>query len=299
MAYLHEMVVFVRVAEAGSFSEAARGLAMTPSAVSRQVSRLERAMGVKLLHRTTRQMQLTEVGLDVLAHGREMVESARAAVQVADGHMRAPQGLVRLGAPKAFARHVLQPHLLSFLARYPEVDVHVIVDDGLIEAWGENVDLVVQLTDEPPQTMVARRLMPVRQWLVASPDYLKAHGAIALPEHLAGHSCLCLGEKDRDSRWRFSKGQEAREVHVQGRFAINYSEMRLDAIMAGLGVGYVPDFIARACMADGQLVRLLADWTFEADYQGMAYLLFAASRHMPPKVRVLIEHLLQALKVPQ
>ncbi len=297
---MHELVAFVRVAEAGSFSAAARRHGLTPSAVSRQVARLEGALGVSLLQRSTRQLRLTEAGLAVLERGREMVAAAQASLRVAQGHVGTPQGLIRLSAPKAFARHVLQAPLLAFLRAYPEVDVHLMVVDRPVDALREGVDLVVRLTDDPPPGMAARALMPVQQWALASPAYLAAHPRIRTPQDLMAHSCLPLGEQAGDARWRFvrqsgGKEREAVEVAVSGRCAVNHSEMRLAAIEAGLGVGCVPDFVARDALAAGRVVRLLPEWTVDTLYQGTAYLLFPAARHMPPKLRALIDHLAAAL----
>lgn len=291
---MHELVAFVRVAETGSFSAAARQQGVTPSAISRQVARLEKTMGVSLLRRTTRQLRLTDVGLEVLAHGRTMVAAAQATLQVAEGHVGEPQGLVRVSAPKAFARHMLQPVLLDFLQRHPAVDVHLLVVDRPVDPLREGVDLVIRLTDDPPQGMVARALMPVRQLVLASPGYIRAHAPLRTPEDLMGHSCLAIGEQERDSRWRFVRGQESVAVAVAGRYTVNHSEMRLAAIEAGLGVGCVPDFVAREALAAGRVVRLLPEWAFDTNYQGMAYLLFAASRYTAPKARVLIDHLVAA-----
>lgn len=297
---MHELVAFVRVAEAGSFSAAARRHGLTPSAVSRQVARLEGALGVSLLQRSTRQLRLTEAGLAVLERGREMVAAAQASLRVAQGHVGTPQGLIRLSAPKAFARHVLQAPLLEFLRAYPEVDVHLMVVDRPVDALREGVDLVVRLTDDPPPGMAARALMPVQQWALASPAYLAAHPRIRTPQDLMAHSCLPLGEQAGDARWRFvrqsgGKEREAVEVAVSGRCAVNHSEMRLAAIEAGLGVGCVSDFVARDALAAGRVVRLLPEWTVDTLYQGTAYLLFPAARHMPPKLRALIDHLAAAL----
>ncbi|EIJ44566.1 LysR family transcriptional regulator [Herbaspirillum sp. GW103] len=293
---LHELVTFVRVVDAGSFSAAARQQGMTPSAVSRQVARLEKMMGVALFQRTTRQLRLTEAGLDVLEHGRKMVAAARATLLAAEGHAGAPKGLVRMSAPKAFARHLLQPVLLEFLTSYPEVDVHLMVVDRLVDPLREGVDLVIRLTDTPPPGMVARGLLPVRQLVLASPAYLAAHGPIHHPEDLMSHSCLTLGEQERDNRWRFVCETGSAEIIVAGRCAINHSEMRLAAIEAGLGVGCVPDFAAREALAAGRVVRLLREWNFDINYSGMAYLLFPSSRHIAPKMRVLIDYLVEALQ---
>ncbi|WP_187322862.1 LysR family transcriptional regulator [Paracidovorax avenae] len=296
-----ELVAFVRVAEAGSFSAAARRHGLTPSAVSRQVARLEKTLGVSLLQRTTRQLRLTEAGLEVLERGRAMVAEARATLQAAEGHVGTPRGLVRLSAPKAFARHVLHGPLLSFLRLHPEVDLHLLVLDRPVDALREDIDLVVRMTDDPPQGMAARALMPVRQWVLASPGYLAARGAVRRPEDLARHSCLPLGEQAGDSRWRFvrdgdgHRGDGVVEVQVTGRYTVNHSEMRLAAIEAGLGVGCVPDFVARDALQDGRVVRVLPGWTVDSHYQGTAYLVFPASRHTAPKLRALIDHLVAEL----
>lgn len=292
---MHELVAFVRVAEAGSFSAAARQHGQTPSAVSRQVARLEKVMGVALLQRSTRQLRLTEAGLEMLERGREMVAAAQATVRVAEGHVGEPRGRVRISAPKAVARQLLHQPLLDFLQRYPEVDLHLMVVDRPVDALREGVDLVVRLTDDPPPGMVARALMPVRQCVLASPAYLAGRAPVHTPGDLMAHSCIALGEQERDNRWRFVQGDEVVEVAVDGRYTVNHSEMRLAAVEAGLGVGCVPDFVAREALAAGRVVRLLPDWTFDNAYQGTAYLLFPASRHTPPKVRVLIDHLVAAL----
>lgn len=296
LAVMHELVAFVRVAESGSFSTAARQQGVTPSAISRQVARLEKAMGISLLQRTTRQLRLTEAGLAVLEHGRAMIAAAQSTLRVAEGHVGAPKGLVRVSAPKAFARHLLQPVLLDFLRCYPEVDVHLLVADRPVDPLREGIDLVIRLTDDPPQGMVARALLPVQQLVLASPAYLASHPPLRSPEDLMGHSCLAIGEQACDSRWRFTRGQDSVDVTVAGRYTVNHSEMRLEAIEAGLGIGCVPDFVAHAALAEGRVVRLLPEWTFDTNYQGMASLLFASSRHAAPKVRVLIDHLVARLQ---
>lgn len=292
---MHELVAFVRVAEAGSFSAAARLAGQTPSALSRQVARLEKSLGVQLLRRTTRALHLTDAGLDVLERGRDMVAAAQASLQAAEGHMQAPRGRVRLSAPKAFARQVLQKPLLAFLEHHPAIDLHLLVLDRPVDPIRENVDVVVRLTDDPPAGLVARALGPVDQWLVASPAYLAAHAAPQAPHDLMAHSCIALGEQERDNRWRFTRGDETQEVLVQGRVTVNHSEMRLAAAEAGLGIAGLPDFAAREAVQAGRVRRVLADWHFETNYQGTAYLLYAPARYRAPKVRVLVDHLLDQL----
>ncbi|MDQ0042840.1 DNA-binding transcriptional LysR family regulator [Variovorax boronicumulans] len=258
---LPEMVTFLRVAELGSFSAAADLLGMTPSAASRQVKRLEKEIGVQLLQRTTRQLRLTEPGAEAFARCRELVAAAQGAMDIAQRFSKKPSGLVRISAPKAFARRVLHPHILDFLRRYPEVDVQLIVQDRDIDPIREGVDLVVRLTTEPPEGLVARQLMPVAHILCASPRYLEQHEAIAHPHDLVAHSCLSLGEHERDNHWRFRQGDaEDVEVVVRGRYVSNHSEVRLEAALADLGVACVPAFMAQEALESGRVVQVLAGW---------------------------------------
>lgn len=295
---LPEMVTFLRVAELGSFSAAAELLGMTPSAASRQVKRLEKEIGVQLLQRTTRQLRLTEPGAEAFARCRELVQAAQGAMDIGPQFASKPAGLVRISAPKAFARRVLHPHLLEFLRRYPEVDVQLVVADRDVDPIREGVDLVVRLTTEPPEGLVARRLMAVEHILCATPAYLARHPAIAQPDDLLAHSCLSLGEHERDNHWRFRKNDQATQaevdVVVRGRYICNHSEVRLEGALAGLGVACVPAFMAREALDAGQVVRVLADWEFQGNYHGHAYILYPPNRFAAPKCRVLVDHLLAA-----
>lgn len=293
---MHELAAFVRVADAGSFSAAARVCGQTPSALSRQLTRLERALGVTLLRRNTRSLTLTDAGAEVLAHGRQMVAAAQASLAVAAGHHSAPAGRLRLSAPKAFARHLLDAPLIAFLHANPDVDIELMVTDRPVDLIREHIDVAIRLTDEPSPGVVARALFPVRQLLLASQDYLARHALIDTPHALPAHSCLTIGEAPGDRLWRFARGETQVSVTVGGRFAANHSEMRLSAIEAGLGVGCVPDFVARDALADGRVVRVLADWQFDTNYQGTAYLLYARDRHAGTALRALLAHLTATLQ---
>nr|WP_218088268.1 LysR family transcriptional regulator [Variovorax sp. SG517] len=291
------MVTFVRVAELGSFSAAADLLGMTPSAASRQVKRLEKEIGVQLLQRTTRQLRLTEPGTEAFARCRELVLAAQGAMEIGQQFAAGPSGLVRISAPKAFARRVLHAHILEFLRRYPDVDVQLIVADRDVDPIREGVDLVVRLTTKPPEGLVARQLMPVAHVLCASPRYLAAHGPIEHPGDLAAHSCLSLGEHERDNHWRFGKseGGDEAEVIVRGRYVSNHSEMRLEGALADLGVAVVPAFVAQEALDAGSLVRVLTGWEYRGNYRGHAYILYPPNRFMAPKCRALVDHLTSAL----
>ena len=302
------MVTFLRVAELGSFSAAAAQLGVTTSAASRQVTRLEKELGVQLMQRTTRQLRLTAAGVEALARCGELVTAAQGTMQIAQRYTGEPRGQVSISAPKAFAKRVLHPLLLTFLQRYPEVDVQLIVADRDIDPIREEVDLVVRLTQHPPEGLAARPLVRVQQVLCATPRYLAQHGAITHPQDLMAHSCLSLGEQPNDHHWRFrktgktgpyGKSDEVVQVVVRGRYVANHSEVRLDGVLAHLGVGCLPNFTAHEALQRGEVVPVLPDWEFQANYHGTAYVLYPPSRFLPPKCRVLIDHLADALASPQ
>ena len=295
LTVMPEMVAFLRVAELGSFSAAARQLGTTPSAVSRQVSRLEKHLGVQLIQRTTRQLRLTRAGEAAFVRCSELAAAAHAVLQVPQQLADNPKGHFCLSAPTAFARHVLHPLLLQFLAQWPQVDLHLIATDRDVDPIRESVDLMIRVTRHPPKGLAARELMPVRQVLCATPTYLAANPAITHPADLSAHSCLPLGEHAHDGRWRFRQGDIETEVSVQGRYAVNHSALRLDAMLAGLGLCPLPDYVARPALKNGTAVQVLPDWDFLGNYGGSAYALYPPSRFVSPTLRALIDHLAAAL----
>ncbi|WDS37606.1 LysR family transcriptional regulator [Pseudoxanthomonas sp.] len=295
---LPDMAAFVQVVDAGSFSAAARRLGVTPSAVSRQVQRLEQALATRLIERSTRRLRVTEAGEAVCERCREMTQAAASAVEAAGQLQAAPQGLVRLSAPVAYARHLIHPHVPAFLALYPQVDLQLLLLDRLVDPIAEGVDLVVRVTDHPFEGWAARPLHPVGHVLCAASGYLQAHGVPQHPRELAQHQCLHLGESREDQRWRFVRGTERALVNVRGRYPANHSAVRADAAAAGLGIASLPDFVARPWIEDGRLQPVLADWRFQPpSYAGTAWLMYPPNRYLPPKARVLVDFLVQRLAV--
>jgi len=292
---LPEMVAFARVAALGSFSAAASQLGLTPSAVSRQVTRLEKALGVQLFQRSTRQLRLTEAGVEAFARCSDLIVAAQATVDVGQQHAKAPRGIVRISAPREFARSVLHPHLLTFLRHWPEVNVQLIVEDHDIDPIREGVDLVVRITTVPPPGLAARTLMEVEQVLCATPDHLARTGVPAHPRDLLEHPCLYLGEREHDNLWRFRLGDEEASVRVFGRYVANHAEVRLEGALAGMGIACLPSFIVAPALDDGRLVRVLPGWEFVGPYRGRVLLLYPPGRFLMPKCRVLIDHLAAAL----
>jgi DNA-binding transcriptional LysR family regulator len=292
---LPDMAVFARVVDAGSFSGAARQLGITPSAVSRQVARLEGVLRVRLLERTTRKLRLTEAGAAAYTRCQAMVAAAREVLALSDTHTDIPRGLVRVSMPKAWGRQLVHPLMPGFLRQYPEVDVQLVITDRTVDLFQESIDLAIRITDAPPPGLAGRPLMPVRHLVCASPQYLEAHGTPAHPRDLARHSCLYLGEDERDRHWRFQRGGEQATAKVSGRYAANHSEVRLEGALQSLGIASLPEFTARAALAAGHLVAVLGDWEHVTDYAGTAWLLYPPNRFLPAKLRVWIDYLVAGL----
>ena len=292
---LTEMVVFVKVVEAGSFSAAARQLGSSPSAVSRSIARLEKALAIRLLQRTTRKLRLSDAGEEVFRRCREMAGAAQAVMDLSGRFTREAEGLIRVSVPKAVGRYVIHPHMPEFLRQYPKVDVQLILEDRYVDLIDDNVDLSIRITDEPPPGLVGRELFPIEHLLCATPQYLAEQGVPQQPEDLREHSCIVLGETPADARWKFRQGSKSVTVGVRGRYAANHTGVRLDAVLQDIGIGSLPYFTARQALEEGRVIQVLPEWDFIASYHGGAWLLQTPTRYLPPKLRVFIDFLVERL----
>ncbi|WP_069263296.1 LysR family transcriptional regulator [Paraburkholderia nodosa] len=291
---LPDLATFARVVDAGNFSVAARQLGSTPSTVSRQMQRLERALGTRLLERSTRSLRLTESGAEVYRHCTDMVEAAASAAQAASRLTDRPHGRVSISAPISFAQSVIHPLISGFLRAYEEVAVQLIFTDRDVDPVRDSVDIVIRPTPTPPPGLAARRLGTLQWMPCASIGYLRAHGTPKHPKDLARHDCLYLGETPDDNRWTFRRGTQTHTVEVKGRYIANDVGARRDAALADWGIASLPEFAAADALRDGLLVRVLPEWSLEPRaYSGPVWMLYPPNRFLPPKVRVLIDWLAQ------
>jgi len=292
---LSDMAIFVTVVEHGNFSKAAKKLGVTPSAVSRQISRLEDALCIKLLQRTTRQLALTESGTITFDYCKQMVEAADHAVNACRSATSIVSGLLRIAAPRSLANRVLRPFFVEFLKCYPDIQLHLKVTDRILDPIHDGVDFLIHINDYPIEALVNVKIGRVEQVLCASPDFLKEHLLPTHPDDLKYLACICLGEKMTDNRWQFSNKTQQTTVQVTGSYLLNHSEMRRDAIQQGLGIGPLPDYIAQQEIKMGKLIPLLQDWKLHGNYQGDICLQYAQSKYMPNKNRVFIDFMKQKL----
>ncbi|MFJ3264783.1 LysR family transcriptional regulator [Serratia liquefaciens] len=297
---LAEMAVFVQVVESGSFSAAARRLGTSPSAASRSVAKLEQALALQLLHRTTRKLRLSEKGEEVFQRCRSMLDAAHSVMEFSGRGAVEPEGLVSVSVPKAVGRYVLHPHIPAFLRRYPKVDVRLRLEDRYMDLIDDRVDLALRITERPSPGLIGRQLMTIDHLLCATPAYLAQQGTPQHPQDLAQHSCIYLGETPNDARWKFRQAGKTVTVNVRGRYAANHTGVRLDAVKQHIGIGSLPYFTARQALDDGEVVQVLPQWDFLSSYHGGLWLLYAPNQYLPPKLRVFIDYLVACLaKEPQ
>lgn len=293
--YMQEMAIFVKVVETGSFSETARQMGATPSAISRAISRLEKVLGTRLLQRTTRKLRLSESGQQIYVNCLDMVNAAQAVMESSGQFHSEPQGTVRMSVPKAVGHFMLHPHMPAFFQRYPKIDVQMLLEDRYVDFIDDGVDLAIRITDHPPGGLMGRRLIEINHLLCATPQYLAEHGTPEQPQDLKQHSCIYLGEQPSDSKWKFQQGSKTITVQVSGRYSANHTGIRLDAALKHIGIASLPYFVARHALQDGRLIQVLPDWYFKTYYSGDAWLLYPPTRHLPPKLSVFIQFLAEKL----
>ena len=294
---LPDLATFVLIIDQGSFTAAAKATGATPSAISRSVSRLERALGSKLLHRTTRKLALSDTGKMVYEHAQEMLNAAQMAMDSGSSRQQVAQGKLTVSVPKAVGRFVIHPLMAEFLERYPDVDVCLRLEDRYMDLIDDGVDLALRISQSPSPGLYGKALMPVSHVICATPAYLRRYGTPDSPQALREHCCISLGETPADSRWKFRLGEKSETIQTHGRYAANHTGVRLDAVKNHLGIGSLPLFTARESLANGEIVQVLPEWELISDYSGDLWLLWTRNQHMPARMRAMIDYLSE--KLPQ
>jgi DNA-binding transcriptional LysR family regulator len=286
------MTAFVRAVERNGFSPAARDLGVTPSAISKLVTRLERRLGVMLLHRTTRRLALTPEGELYFERAQRIVEAIHDAETEVMRFGERPRGKLRINVGTAFGTYVLVPALPEFLARYPEIELELALTDRIVDLVDVGADLAIRLGPLADSNLVARKLTTLTRVVVAAPAYLARRGTPRTPEALATHECLTLSGIAGQREWPFAgAGGGVRHVAVHGAIAVNNAETLYELALLGLGIIGLSDIIVGPAVRDGRLVPLLTDV-----HRPEALPLFAvypASRHRPLKVAAMIDFLLE------
>ena len=289
MADLNLMAIFARVVEAGSFSEAARRIGSSRSAVSKAVAKLEKSLGAHLLNRTTRYLSPTEIGAAVAEHCSRILEEAKQAEKLVGSLNSEARGLLRVSASVAFGTLHVAPALAKFLPRYPELRIELSITDRWVNLAEDGYDVAIHVTGDPQPNLVARPLAPVRRKLCATPDYFRRKGIPQSPADLVAHNCLDYTRSGESGRWRFTGPAGEIVVPVNGTLHVDDDEALSQAVLGGLGVGLLPTFIIGKDIQDGNLVAVLSEYI---PVERHVYAMYLPTRHLPSKVRLFIDFMI-------
>lgn len=283
MTDLNALIVFAKVAETLSFSEAARRLNMPVSTVSRKVADLEDQLGVRLLERSTRSLRLTDVGADVLSEAQRGAEVSEAVETIISNQLSEVKGLLRLSAPPSIADSLLSPIITAFQAAYPGVRVHVLVTDRYVDHIAEGIDLVFRVGALKDSILVARRILTYRRRLVASPAYLAQHTPPETPTDIPKHRLLAFSFGTSGHSWTFCKGSASKTVRFQPALSMNDYAGLAAALVAGSGIGDLPPIVRPDLIQSGRLVEVIPDWRLPIEPLSMIHL---GNRHIPRPIRL-------------
>lgn len=289
---LNQHLVFVRVIQAGSLSEAARRLKMPKSTVSRKISDLEERVGERLIQRTTRKLGLTEAGrtlFERVAPAMNDIEEAEGAVV---GMHSTPRGVLRVAA--AASASTLGPIVAEYLVRHPDVAVEMVCSDRLVDLVEERFDVAIRAGALVDSTLVARNLGKAKSMLVAAPEYCKRHGVPKTPAELTGHACVVFGGGAAPNVWPLESGGKRVEARVRPRLTVNDMEIVREAALAGVGIAWLPQLFCADDLRRKRLLHVLADWrTVEIP----VHALYPTRRHLSPKVVAFVNLLAERIRL--
>ena len=287
---MDELEVFVTVVEEEGFSAAAKRLDSTPAAVSRRIKALEQRLGVRLLQRTTRKVQLTEAGELYFREVSRLLSNLRNIEQKLEEVTGQATGELRIAAPMSFGQRRLAPVVVRFALTYPKLRVSLILEDRETDIIGEGVDLAIRIAYPSDSSFVARPIASVPRYFCASPDYLERRGTPQSPKDLLQHDCLHYNVISEREEWTFGGTSGDETIMIKGIFCSNNGDVLAEAAMQGLGITLLPDFIIEEALADGRLVRIL-----EGRERSPLTLsvLYPSRQHVPAKTRLFIDHLVE------
>lgn len=285
---LQDVAVFSAVVESGGFSAAAGRLGLPKSTVSRKVAELEESLGVRLLHRTTRRMSLTEAGAAFYEQASRALTGLQHAIVQARDQQLEPRGLLRITAPPDFGRFWVAELLQGYLDQYPEVRVEVELSGRIVDLVQEGFDLALRAGALPDSSLVVRKLAVMQAWLFASRDYLDRHGTPQTPAELENHPFTLFRSREGQTRLHLvGPDGLSEDVTVRGRLSVEDFTLVRHSVLGGRSMGYLPALHGVADMKAGHLVRVLPDWHVGA---GTLSLVYPTARHVPAKVRRFVEH---------
>lgn len=285
------MKVFVKVAEGGSFSAAARALDMSNPSVTRHVADLEAHLHARLFNRSTRRLSLTDTGSAYLERARQLLQDLEDAAMAAGAGAATPVGTLRVNAPVSFAVNYLARALPEYTQRYPQVQLDLTLSDRAVDLVEEGYDIAIRIMRlQDHATLVARQVGTARSLVCAAPSYLRRHGTPKTPEELARHQCLAYTYLATRDEWQFSKDGRVHKVKIRGGLVANNGDLLREAAVAGMGVILQPSFIVGDAVRQKKLVPLLPDYEIGTL---PIYALYPSRKHLSAKVRTFVDFLVE------
>ena len=295
MDTLDALRVFIQVAEAQSFSEAARRGGVSKALASKYVGWLEERLGARLLNRTTRRVSLTEAGAACLLSSRRLLEDYAALVEETAESQRSARGLLRITGPKVFGEDVLAGVVADFMRAHPRIQVDLALEERTVDLIGEGYDLAIRIGRLTDSSLVARRLVDFPYLICAAQDYLERRGTPQEPAELAQHDCIVNSAISPTGQWEFLIGGRLTQVSVPTRARATTARAVATLVRAGIGVGLCLKSTVVDDLESGALVPLLAP--FQA-YDRSVYAVYPHRAHLPAKVRLFLDHLTTQLSAP-
>ncbi|WP_398484333.1 LysR family transcriptional regulator [Tardiphaga sp.] len=287
------LAIFAKVVELQSFAAAATELTLSKATVSKAVSRLEERLGARLFNRTSRRLALTDAGRTLAIKATQLLADGEALENEALAQSSSPRGLVRLAAPMTYGTGTIAPLLPEFLARYPDVSIDLNLSDATVDLIGEGYDAAIRIASLPDSSLIARRLCGVKRHVVAAPSYFARYGRPTHPSELADHKCFGYTYLTTPGVWHFTNDAgDLVSVRPSGPLHVNNGEAVMPALIAGLGIGGLPDFIVGEAIARGELETVLDDWS--QTLSGV-YLVTPPGGPRPARVEVLLDFLAEKL----
>ncbi|MEA2918169.1 MAG: hypothetical protein QOJ15_10250 [Bradyrhizobium sp.] len=289
---LEGLAIFAKVVELRSFARAAAEVKVSKATVSKAVSRVEARLRTRLINRTSRRFALTDAGRQLAVRAANILAEGEAAEDAAVAQATVARGLIRLTVPMSFGLLHVAPLLPEFLAIFPEVSIDLHLSDAMVDLIGESYDAAIRIAVLPGSTLVARRLCEMPRYLVGSPKYLNEYGRPKHPLHLAQHRCLSYSYAATTEVWHFAQGAKSASVQPSGPLRVNNGDAMMPALLAGTGLGILPEFLLREALDADRLERLLPDWSLPL---GAVYWVTPPGEPQPKRVELLADFLLEKL----
>ncbi|MBA4114221.1 MAG: LysR family transcriptional regulator [Verminephrobacter sp.] len=293
---LTSLTLLVEIIDAGNLSQAARKLKMTRANVSYHLNQLEKSVGVQLVRRTTRRVEPTELGLRLVEHGRNIQNEVLAAHETITTLGQGLQGRVGLSVPSGYGQMVMSDWLIEFKRLYPGIVLDVLFENRA-DNLRDEVDVAIRVMPEPPPALVARELGPVRYLACASRSFAEQHGLPASMEQLRSTPLITSGVVGKQLRLRAYRGEERQEVMLEPTLISEHFPFLRQGILAGLGLGLVPDYVVMDAIASGEVLTTLDDWRLSI-FGTRMYLLYMPNRYQTHAVRTCIDFLLDKARAP-